>query len=135
MKRAEAAEASTRRAAEAEAARKHAGEEAEAAWEHERAAEAARKRGGPAATPHRVEWEARIARSRRAKGVATSVAGEPGAPRALPRPRGPMKPTQPRGPMTDPGQQARAVRTMSADGAPGAVRFAEKQSTTQTMAG
>jgi hypothetical protein len=122
VKRAEAAEASTRRAAEAEAARKHAGEEAEAAWEHERAAEAARKRGGPAATPHRVEWEARIARSR-------------GAPRALPRPRGPMKPTQPRGPMTDPGQQARAVRTMSADGAPGAVRFAEKQSTTQTMAG
>jgi SH3-like domain-containing protein len=89
-KRAEAVEASTRRAAEAEAARKHAGVEGEAAWAHERAAEAARKRAARAAAPHRVESEAKIALSQEALAVTTRVAGEPGAPTALPSSPGQM---------------------------------------------
>ena len=135
-KRAEAAEASTRRAAEAAAARKHAGEEGETAWEYERAAEAARKRAARPVAPPRVGWEAGLARSREALAATTMVAVQPGAPTALPRSRGQMKPKQPTGSMTDPGQQARAVRTMSADEAGArSVRFAVKRSTTQTMAG
>jgi hypothetical protein len=112
----------------------HAAEEGEAAWEHGRAAAAAPKRAARAA-PHRVQWDAGLARWRRAMGVVTRVAAELGAPTAQPPSREPMKPKQPRGPRTHQGKQARAVRTMSADGAgaPG-VRFAVKQST-QTMTG
>jgi hypothetical protein len=100
---------------EAEAARKHAGEEEEAVREYERAAEAARKCAARA--PYRFEREAEIARSREALAVTTRVAVEPGAPPALLGSQGQMKPKQPRGPMTDPGLQTRAVLKTSADAA------------------